>query len=68
MSTKSSRINYANLGHKVTTTIINYGQMVREAEGSRWNLPIGIWSQYPDSNISTYVSYNQAVTGPEENL
>ncbi len=52
--------NYKNLGFKVTTRIMSWEQMVREAEGSRWNLPQATYF----IGDKVFVSYNQAVTGP----
>jgi len=55
--------NYANLGFKVTTRLLSWEQMVREAEGSRWNLPIGKYF-FGDGNQRVFVTYNDAITGP----
>lgn len=55
--------NYKNLGYKVTTRTLDWGQMVREAEGSRWNLPVATYF-FGENQQIVYVSYNMAVTGP----
>ncbi len=52
--------NYANLGYKVTTRIISWEQLVREAEGSRWNLPIG---KYFFGDDRVFVVYDDSITG-----
>ena len=55
--------NYSNLGHGVTTRLISWEQTVRDAEGSRWNLPIGKYF-FGDGNQFVFVEYNDAVQGP----
>ena len=54
---------YKNNGFRVTTRILSWSQMVREAEGSRWNLPIGK-SFFGENGERVFVQYNDAVTGP----
>jgi hypothetical protein len=56
----TSNRDYSNLGYTVTTRTISWEQMVREAEGSRWNLPVKIY----DIEGRVFVQYNAAVTGP----
>jgi hypothetical protein len=57
---------YSNLGYKVTTRIVDWGQMVREVEGSRWNLPTGKYF-FGDGDQRVFVTYSDAVTGPGGN-
>lgn len=57
----------SNLGYSVSTSIISYEQAVREAEGSRWDLPFAIYFFGSDED-RVFVSYNLAVTGPNPNI
>jgi hypothetical protein len=56
--------NLANLGHKVTTRTLDWGQMCREVEGVRWNYPIGKYIIPVDGGTRVFLEYNAAITGP----
>jgi len=53
----------SNLGHGVSTRLISWEQQVRDAEGSRWNLPIGKYF-FGDANQYVFVEYDDAIQGP----
>lgn len=59
----TQQTNYNNLGYRVTTTTKSWEQMVREAEGSRWNLPQAVYF-FGENQQIVYVNYNMRVTGP----
>ncbi len=66
MATKGVR-RLSNLGYPVTTSIISWEQAVREAEGSRWDLPFAVYF-FGDEEQRVFVSYNLAITGPPSNV
>jgi len=55
--------NYRNLGFGVTTRLMSWEQAVRDAEGSRWNLPTGKFF-FGDADQFVFVDYVDNVSGP----
>lgn len=45
-----------NFGYKVTSRIIDVGQLVRDAEGAVWDLPYYIY-EFGDTNTRRFVQY-----------
>jgi hypothetical protein len=56
--------DYSNLGYDVTTRTMSWNQKVRQAEGSRWNLPQAAYFM-GENNQYVFVKYDWRVTGPE---
>lgn len=55
--------NYRDLGYSVTTRILSWEQAVRDAEGTRWNLPIGKYF-FGDADQYVFVEYDDSISGP----
>ena len=55
--------NFTNTGYKVTTRILDWNQMVREADGPRWNLPQANYFIETPFGQRVFVKYSWAVTG-----
>ena len=51
------------LGYPVTTRIISWEQTVRDAEGARWDLPIGKYF-FGDQDQYVFVSYDDSIKDP----